>query len=1494
MPQASRSRYDRHVMTLHVLHAGDGYEYLTKQVANADRERTRGEELVDYYNAHGTPPGHWFGAGIDGLTDIEAGHDIASETRIASEQVVTEAQMKALFGEGLHPNADAIQKAAEAAGMTGKQGIDAAKLGRKFPSFKNEIPVLQAHEAAVAEFTANHGRRPTATESDELLVRVGAVHFQERHGRAAATSNELRNWIAAEMGRIRQPTAGYDLVFTPPKSVSSLWALAGHETRRDVERIHHEAVRDALRWIEKEACFTRTGAKSEEQRDTTGVVAALYDHYDSRAGDPNLHTHSVLSIKVQTADDGRWRALDGATLHRYAVAASQRYNATIMRRMNTELGLELTTRHLGNGKQSITELAAIPEEVRELFSSRRTEIEVRRDELVAEYRAKYQRMPDARAMYSLYQQANLDTREGKAEPKSLAEMRAQWRTRAAEILGSDQAVDGVVAAALSPVQTIPIRTLESITDEAQVVLSRLADKRSRWQAPHIISAAEAHLAGFTFATNDDHRDAVDELVAHVEAASIAMPKAELPPLPDALTRRDGEFILTGHGTLKHTAQAVLDAENALLAATDEPTAHIVEQTVLDRTIADNAAATGRTLNAGQRELAEHFIGSGALVAVGIGLVGTGKTTSMKAVVDTWQSAGHNVIALAPSAVAAETLGAEVGTPGLTIATLTYPWRGKNGHAPRTLPGGIDIRPGTMLLVDEASLASTQDLAAIVDIARERGATVRLLGDPAQLDAVETGGALRFLAEETDAPRLREVVRFGDDTEQAENSLDVRDGDHRALDLYYDRGLVSEGTTAEMVDSAVDNYLADRRAGLQSILMLPTVDDVRRANLAVQEFHRSTGLIDTTRTVTLSDQLNAGAGDTIVTRTNARDLRPVGGKKSGSFVRNGDLWTVLEVHPDGRATVRSLDHGGTVLLPASYLTTSTELGYASTVHRSQGITVDTGHVVTNPAMDRAGLYVAVTRGRTDNRIYVPIEVHVTLDTEAMHLEDKKQQTGRAVLEGILDQDNGHRTAIEELREATADAADPERLREAYLAAQTRLRATAIDRTIDRTLPHGLADTLRTDAAGYARLRGALAALHDEGLSVRQVLAHAVAERPLSGSDSAANVLAHRIEEAYPSQRETAAHVPALPPLPVRDAGTDHQLHDFARECAARYTTAQGRETAAANPIGAAIREYRDSLAALDTDRVHNATTAAFGADLANDITGNRSVWRLSRLLRRANLAEVDPVNMLRWHGQRITDDGNDITAATLTADIAPMLNENLRTQADEWLAEHAEDIAAHLPTVAQQDDDPRRRDIATRIQQVATLTGKDTATVLAETAATAGQYAPAARVLATLTATAEDGRALTNPDAPNWITAPPADAHAVDPAAALRLDDQYRAIAEMHRDRINELAAADSVPNWVHRNLGARPHDPNLAHQWGSVAADADAYRRTHNITDRDSLAGPRPANGEAATDWLAIERRRTEYERTRTAALQSSERTRQPVDQSTRPEEPNLGQRRRV
>ncbi|MCD2158089.1 relaxase domain-containing protein, partial [Rhodococcus cerastii] len=246
-----------------------------------------------------------------------------------------------------------------------------------------------------------------------------------------------------QKSRVRHPVAGYDLVFTPPKSVSTMWALADEGIRRAVERIHHEAVTETLGWVEREACLTRTGAASEEVRDTTGVVVALYDHYDSRAGDPNLHTHAVVSIKVCAEHDGKWRALDGSTLHRYGVPASQRYNATVMARLHTELGFDLIARSTGRGRQDVVELAAVPRQLCEMFSSRRTQIEARRDQLVAQYRLVQGRMPSVKAMYALYEQANLDTRAGKQEPETLREMRRTWFTRSVQVFGTFERVDGL-------------------------------------------------------------------------------------------------------------------------------------------------------------------------------------------------------------------------------------------------------------------------------------------------------------------------------------------------------------------------------------------------------------------------------------------------------------------------------------------------------------------------------------------------------------------------------------------------------------------------------------------------------------------------------------------------------------------------------------------------------------------------------------------------------------------------------------------------------------------------------------------------------------------------------------------------------------------------------------------------------------------------------------------------------------------------------------------
>src|SRR4051812_1150044 len=197
------------VMTLHKLTAGDGYTYLTRQGASADELRAPGQSLADYYTVRGNPPGQWLGGGAATL-GVEG-------------TAVSEAQMRALFGEGCHPDRDALV----AAGVPERD----TRLGARYTATEL-APLADRIREAAAGFEVDHGRPPSPEERQRI----------ER----------------AESRRVRRVVSGYDLVFTPVKSASVLWGLADPGTRRAVEDAHHAAVRSALRWIEQHAAFTRS------------------------------------------------------------------------------------------------------------------------------------------------------------------------------------------------------------------------------------------------------------------------------------------------------------------------------------------------------------------------------------------------------------------------------------------------------------------------------------------------------------------------------------------------------------------------------------------------------------------------------------------------------------------------------------------------------------------------------------------------------------------------------------------------------------------------------------------------------------------------------------------------------------------------------------------------------------------------------------------------------------------------------------------------------------------------------------------------------------------------------------------------------------------------------------------------------------------------------------------------------------------------------------
>ena len=211
----------------------------------------------------------------------------------------------------------------------------------------------------------------------------------------------------------REAVAGHDFVFTPVKSVSVLWGLGSDWIREQIFEAHSAAVADGLDWLESNVALTGTGTRGQAQINTCGLMAAMFHHWDSRAGDPDLHTHVAVSNKVQ-GPDGKWRSLDGRPLFAAAVSVSERYNTRIEDELRARLGVQFTERSgAEEGRRPVREIVGIPEMLVELFSKRRHGIEQQYRDLLEAYRESHGREPEDGVRSRLYQQATLTNRPDK-------------------------------------------------------------------------------------------------------------------------------------------------------------------------------------------------------------------------------------------------------------------------------------------------------------------------------------------------------------------------------------------------------------------------------------------------------------------------------------------------------------------------------------------------------------------------------------------------------------------------------------------------------------------------------------------------------------------------------------------------------------------------------------------------------------------------------------------------------------------------------------------------------------------------------------------------------------------------------------------------------------------------------------------------------------------------------------------------------------------------
>ena len=414
------------VMGMQKLTAGSGYDYLARQVARNDAVGPARTPLADYYDEKGEAPGVWLGSGLAGIEGLKAGDRVTAE------------QMEFLFGKGLHPLA-AQRLALLGPDATEQQRRDAVRLGRPYrqPDTRTSLFRQELHHRYAA-WNRAHGNEPTAKLPDQvrakLRTELGVEWFTAMEHRVP-NARELSGFITRMSRPPATPVAGYDLTFSPVKSVSSLWAIADRETAAVIEKAHWAAVTDALRFIEAEVLKTRKGHAGVEQVDVTGLVAAAFTHRDNRAGDPDLHTHVAVANKVQAVADGQWRAIDGRAMHKALTAASETYNTALEAHLSAALGLRFIDVLRIDGRRPVREVAGVDTRLIQLWSTRRREISARAGELANVFYNEHGRPPTPAERQDLYQQATLNTREAKHEPRSRNEQRALWWQQAVGLLG---------------------------------------------------------------------------------------------------------------------------------------------------------------------------------------------------------------------------------------------------------------------------------------------------------------------------------------------------------------------------------------------------------------------------------------------------------------------------------------------------------------------------------------------------------------------------------------------------------------------------------------------------------------------------------------------------------------------------------------------------------------------------------------------------------------------------------------------------------------------------------------------------------------------------------------------------------------------------------------------------------------------------------------------------------------------------------------------------
>lgn len=793
-----------------------------------------------------------------------------------------------------------------------------------------------------SEFYYEHGGEPPGTwwgsPADHLKL-PAIVEREHLENLAAGFSPDGSRALVANAGKAtRRP--GTDLTFSAPKAVSVLFALLSDHDRDLLMACHHAAVNAALEYLEEHAGRTRLG-NGGHRLERCKLLVSQYHHYSARAGDPHTHTHcGVLNLGFRETSSNSMltSALSNEGFYDHKMAAGALYRSVLAFELQRRLGLQIDQKAHG------FTIRGLPDDLVQHFSKRREQIE-------HELQERGYSTARAAAM------ATLNTRERKGHA-ALGYLRDKWHQQMHELGYVPEAVlAGIPRHAITRQSDIDVR--HQIRKHAE----SLAETRASFMKHDLVQAV-----------------LTSELLGKVDPKQVLK---EIDRFTEDATDVARLVSVNDRGEHTFTTQKQLDRERSvfkyasLLAERQTPW---VSKQVAVRTCERNA---DRLQSPERMRAFEYLVRDPGDAKFCSGYAGVGKSSILKAVREALEKQGYQVHGFAPTGVAARNLEASSGIVSKTVrkrlleldpslsdraqhvATELHR-AARFGKYPEYEPSSMErLKPGRkdVFVIDETSMIDSDELKQILRFAHDARAKVILLGDPHQLPAIDSVSPFSALLQNIGGTQLSTIVRQ-EDKWQKEMVRSFATGDPETglnLLLEHKRLHVAKGGGDATKTLLIENWHTDTPEIQEKLILASTNKEVDDFNQRAQEVRRAAGALGVV-SATLSNGEKVFRGDRVKFRKNNRGLD----------VSNGDFGTVTHVWQNGfgKKLHVDLDDGRHIRFDLrSYEHLS--LGYASTVHASQGSTVESVFVYTTPKhASRELTYVACSRHSKSLNVFCP--------------------------------------------------------------------------------------------------------------------------------------------------------------------------------------------------------------------------------------------------------------------------------------------------------------------------------------------------------------------------------------------------------------------------------------------------------------------------------------------------------------------------------------------